>query len=149
MMADLKVRTGRDDEIAIIADLFSRSFRTLGFLPELHTVEEDFTFWRDVVMVEQRVLVAEKTRQVIGVMAMSEGWINQLYVDPEHLGEGAGSALVRQAQREMDAIRLWCFQENHQARRFYEAHGFEIEEMTDGSGNEAKCPDIRYLWLRG
>lgn len=148
-MAGLKVRAGRDDEIGVIADLFSRSFRTLSFLPDLHSVEEDFAFWRDVVMVEQQVRVVEKAGQVIGVMAMTEGWINQLYVDPEHLGEGAGSALVQAAQREMDAIRLWCFQQNNKACRFYEAHGFEIEAKTDGSGNEAKCPDIRYLWQRG
>lgn len=149
MEAALAVRAARADEIGVIADLFSRSLRTLSFLPELHTVEEDFAFWRDVVMIEQRVLVAEKVGQVIGVMATSDGWINQLYVDPEHLGGGAGKALVQAARSEMAEIRLWCFQENRNARRFYEALGFEIEDMTDGSGNEAKCPDILYSWRRG
>ncbi len=46
-------------------------------------------------------------------------------------------------------MQLWTFQRNARARRFYEARGFVPVEATDGSRNEEKEPDVRYLWRRG
>jgi len=41
---------------------------------------------------------------------------------------------------------LWTFVSNVRAQRFYERHGFTVAERTDGSGNEEKAPDLRYVW---
>jgi hypothetical protein len=41
-------------------------------------------------------------------------------------------------------VRLWCFQANSGARRFYERHGFVAVEFTDGHDNEEGCPDVLY-----
>jgi hypothetical protein len=38
--------------------------------------------------------------------------------------------------------------ENLPARRFYEAHGFQIERQTDGAANDERQPDILYRWSR-
>jgi ribosomal protein S18 acetylase RimI-like enzyme len=43
-------------------------------------------------------------------------------------------------------IRLYTFQENDGARRFYERHGFRAIEFGDGSNNEENCPDVLYEW---
>ena len=32
------------------------------------------------------------------------------------------------------------------ARAFYEKQGFVAVEFTDGTGNEARRPDVRYRW---
>jgi hypothetical protein len=35
---------------------------------------------------------------------------------------------------------------NARGRAFYEHHGFTIDHMTDGAGNEEQEPDILYVW---
>jgi hypothetical protein len=41
-------------------------------------------------------------------------------------------------------LRLYTFQCNQGARRFYERHGFIAVAFGDGSSNEEGEPDIRY-----
>jgi ribosomal protein S18 acetylase RimI-like enzyme len=41
-------------------------------------------------------------------------------------------------------VRLYTFQENTGARRFYERHGFKAVKLTDGHDNEENCPDVLY-----
>ena len=83
-----------------------------------------------------------------GVVAFHDDWIEQLYVLPEMQGQGLGTALLDVAKHTSDRLQLWTFQRNTQARRFYEARGFALVEQTDGSSNEEKEPDARYLWTR-
>ena len=45
-------------------------------------------------------------------------------------------------------LRLWVFQENVGARRFYERRGFRLVRETDGAGNEEKEPDALLEWRR-
>jgi GNAT superfamily N-acetyltransferase len=49
---------------------------------------------------------------------------------------------------DMSSMLVWVLENNHHARRFYEARGFVVVEQTDGTGNEEKEPDARYLWTR-
>ncbi len=73
--------------------------------------------------------------------------IDQLYVAPDRLGEGIGRRLLDLAKRgAAGRLELWTFQENEQARRFYERNGFVPTEAPDGSGNEEGEPDVRYTW---
>ena len=43
-------------------------------------------------------------------------------------------------------LHLYTFQRNVRARAFYEKHGFTVFDMNDGSRNEEKEPDVRYVW---
>jgi ribosomal protein S18 acetylase RimI-like enzyme len=45
-----------------------------------------------------------------------------------------------------DGFGLWVFESNLPAQAFYRAHGFEVTERTDGSGNEERAPDLRMDW---
>ncbi|RQP21430.1 N-acetyltransferase [Albitalea terrae] len=66
-------------------------------------------------------------------------------VDPRSVNRGIGSLLLAHALRTLaPPIRLYTFQANAGARRFYERHGFEPIEFTDGQGNEERCPDVLY-----
>jgi GNAT superfamily N-acetyltransferase len=85
---------------------------------------------------------------MVGLIAFREGWIDQLYVLPEHQGRGTGNALLQVAQRDFNSLQLWTFQRNAPARRFYEARGFVLVQETDGAGNEEKEPDALYRWTR-
>jgi len=46
-------------------------------------------------------------------------------------------------------IRLYAFQQNAGARRFYERFGFLPIEWSDGSRNEEGCPDVLYELAEG
>ena len=132
-----------------IAALFRRSRAVLSFLPELHTVGEDLWFVTNVLIGEQQVTLAERDGQLLGFMAEHEGWITQLYLDPEVRRSGVGSALIADAKARNPELTLWCFAQNAAARAFYEARGFTVVEETNGAGNEARLPDVRYWWRAG
>lgn len=129
-----------------VAALFRRSRAVLTFLPELHTADEDLWFVREVLIGAQLVTLAERDGQLLGFMAEHDGWINQLYLDPDVRRSGVGSALLGSAKARNAKLTLWCFAQNLAARAFYEAQGFVVVETTDGTGNEARLPDVRYWW---
>jgi GNAT superfamily N-acetyltransferase len=117
------------------------------YLPDLHTPEQDLAFFRNEVFPASEIWLAESGNELVGFAAVSEGWLDHLYVDPAWHGRGVGSALLRMAKEGNVRLDLWTFQRNAQARRFYEHRGFRLVEMTDGSDNEEQTPDVHYRWL--
>jgi GNAT superfamily N-acetyltransferase len=143
----LRIRTAAAEDADAIARLFLASKATLTFLPIVHTDEETFWFIANVVLRDQDVLVAEANGEIGGFIAMHADVVEHLYVRPDLLRRGIGSALLEQAkQRLPSGFRLWVFQENVPARRFYEGHGLRVIEETDGSRNEERTPDSLYEW---
>jgi GNAT superfamily N-acetyltransferase len=119
----------------------------LAFLPTLHTPEEDRGFFGRAV-VEQEVWVWDEDGRVVGFAAVADGMVNHLYVEPGDQRRGIGAALLEHAKwRLPQGVRLWTFQRNENARRFYERRGFRCVELTDGSGNEEREPDVLYEWV--
>lgn len=145
---NIVLRQAWPEDVAHIAALFSRSRATLTFLPRLYSAKDDLAFWRDHVMPQLRVTVAENGSELVGVMAEGDGFLHHLYVEPSEMGRGVGTMLLRDAQARLEEIQLWCFADNSAARRFYERHGFVAVEATTGADNEEKCPDVRYHWHR-
>ena len=85
------------------------------------------------------------------MMAVSQqdgvGWIDQLYLHPSVVGRGIGSRFIELGRESLGSpIRLYTFQENAGARRFYERHGFHAIAFSDGANNEERCPDVLYEW---
>lgn len=143
----MSLRRAVIDDAPAIAKLLRTTFRvSLPFLPELHTPDEDLVFIRDRVLPGAVVWVAEAGGDVAGFVAYRAGWIDHLYVHPDHQGRGVGARLLAEALKDNAPKQLWTFQQNARARAFYEARGFFAVEFTDGSGNEEKTPDVRYLW---
>ena len=120
----------------------------LPWLAGLHTPEEDRWFYRERVFTGCQVHGAFEAGALTGIIAFRNGWVDQLYVLPEVQGRGVGNELLQVAMRAFDRLQLWTFQRNLRARRFYEARGFAFVEETDGTRNEEKEPDARYLWTR-
>ena len=93
------------------------------------------------------VWVLEEDGLLLGFAGLSTGWLDHLYMDPGVQGRGYGSMLLQHAKLlQPQGIRLWVFQKNAGARRFYERHDFRLEQMTDGSGNMEREPDALYSW---
>ena len=93
------------------------------------------------------IFVDEDDGRVLGFSGVKDGELTHLYVDPAAQNRGVGSRLMEHAKAESpDGLYLWVFQKNEGARRFYERHGFQLVELTDGSGNMEREPDARYEW---
>lgn len=133
-----------------IADLYLESRKTfLPFAPLRHTDEEVRRWMADSLIPAGGVMVATTAAGLAGMIAISRdaeyGWIQQLYVRPSWVGRGIGTQLLEWALHEINApVRLYTFQANTAARRFYERHGFIPIAYGDGSSNEEKCPDVLY-----
>ena len=95
----------------------------LPWLAGLHTPEGDRAYFREHVFEECEVWGAADG-ETIGIIAFREGWIDQLYVLPQHQGRGAGDVLLRVAKAASSSLQLWTFQKNILARRFYQKRGF-------------------------
>jgi GNAT superfamily N-acetyltransferase len=120
----------------------------LPWLAVLRTPKEDQWFFRERVFATCEVWGAFDRDAMNGMIAFRRDWIDQLYVLPAAHRRGIGTELLQVAQQAFDRLQLWTFQRNAQARGFYQARGFILAEQTDGSGNEEKEPDARYLWSR-
>lgn len=148
MNATLRAATSSDAEC--IAEVLLASRAT--FLPYArlaHTDGEVRTWVRAVLLSSESVTVAVVKSQVIGVLALAQhdgiSWLTQLYLHPAHVAQGIGSKLLAYAiATALPPIRLYTFQQNVGARRFYERNGFVPTEFTNGSANEEQCPDVLY-----
>ena len=66
-------------------------------------------------------------------------------VHPARWRRGVGSTLLHLAlSRARGPVRLYTFEPNRVARRFFERHGFTAIGFGDGSTNESRCPDVLY-----
>ena len=142
------LRPAGPSDAAAVAEVWLRSFDTaLPTVRRAHS-DEDVRDWvRDVLVPRYDTWVAEADGVVVGVLALADGWIEQLYLDPAWRGQGIGDRFVALARsRQHSGLQLWTFQVNEPAQRFYERHGFVAVERTDGSGNEEREPDVRYVW---
>jgi GNAT superfamily N-acetyltransferase len=148
-MMTIRIRDAILADLPVVAALFSASRRLLTFLPGLHSVEEDYGFVAGLLSRATIRVAVGPDDQPVAMLVEDGDWIDHLYVAPAAVGNGAGSALLADAQSRHDRLELWCFAENARARKFYEDRGFVAVESTDGSGNEAGRPDIRYVWTRG
>jgi GNAT superfamily N-acetyltransferase len=121
------------------------------YAPLAHTDEQIRTWVCETLIPSGGVTVAVVDGAVAGFIATSCAetctWIDQLYVDHSLIGSGLGSALLQFAKATLASpIRLYTFQQNERARRFYLRHGFREIEFSDGSANEEKTPDILMEW---
>jgi GNAT superfamily N-acetyltransferase len=133
-------RAGEEDVEAIVA-IFEPSFATLDFLPALHTHEENLAFFRRCVAEGEAYLLGN------GFSILSGDMLTHLYVHPDSIGTGVGHSLFEHAKTQRPGgFELWVFQANRRARAFYEAHDARAVELTDGSRNEERTPDVRYEW---
>jgi GNAT superfamily N-acetyltransferase len=90
---------------------------------------------------------AFSAEDLLGYARFDDVWLDDLYVAPAAQGTGIGSALLDLVKAQRPAgFRLWVFESNQPARRFYRAHGLVELEHTDGSGNEEKAPDLVMAW---
>jgi ribosomal protein S18 acetylase RimI-like enzyme len=142
-------RRATTDDIRAIATIHRLAFfNAMPHMPVLHTPEEDLAFFSTAVLPNAEIWLTEDSGNMTGFIAFRAGWVDHLYIHPDHQSRGLGSALLALAQASADSLRLWTFQCNPGACRFYERRQFRIERETDGANNEERQPDILYVWTR-
>jgi GNAT superfamily N-acetyltransferase len=142
------VRRACAQEAIEVADVWlrSRAASVPEIPPPVHTDDEVRAWFQEVVLPEREVWVADDGEGIVAVLVLEDEWIDQLYVEPGHTGRGIGGQLMAIAKRRRPSdLRLWTFEANVSARRFYERHGFVATDSTAGD-NEEGAPDVRYEW---
>lgn len=147
-MTSVMLRRATAPDAAAAADVWLRSFAAaLPTVVRAHSDDEVWAYFREVVVPRQEAWVAEAAERIVGLLVLDDDQLSQLYLDPDWRGRGIGDRCVHLAKRRRpDGLSLWTFQVNKPAHRFYERHGFVAVEYTDGSGNEEREPDVRYVW---
>ncbi|KAM3098847.1 GNAT family N-acetyltransferase [Phormidesmis sp. 146-12] len=151
-MNSFNFRSATPSDADAVAQVYLSSRKAfVPFAPIAHSEAAVYEWIRDILIPGSQVTVVERDNKIIGMMALSTtegtGWIDQLYLHPDVVGQKIGTKLIERAKAELGSpIRLYTFQENQGAIRFYERHGFKAVQYRDGSENEENCPDILYEW---
>ncbi|MFF7131616.1 GNAT superfamily N-acetyltransferase [Streptomyces sp. SAI-126] len=147
-MSGVVIRRATAADASAAAEVYLRSFTAaLPTVTRPRSDDEVRAYIRDVVVPLRETWVAVAEEQVVGLMVLADDLVSQLYLDPDWRGRGIGDRFVALAkERSPQGLSLWTFQVNKPAHRFYERHGFVEAERTDGSGNEEREPDVRYVW---
>jgi GNAT superfamily N-acetyltransferase len=142
------IRRATAADASAAAAVYLRSFTAaLPTVTRPRSDDEVRAYIRDVVVPLRETWVAVAEEQVVGLMVLADDLLSQLYLDPDWRGRGIGDRFVALAkERSPQGLSLWTFQVNKPAHRFYERHGFVEAERTDGSDNEEREPDVRYVW---
>ena len=141
-------RLGRE-EMAATSQLYRKIFdATFPWLVGLHTPEADRRYFEGEVYDNSNLYGVHENHNLVGFVGLKPGWVEKLYILPEYQGRGFGRSLLDVAKTQDTELRLWTFERNHLARRFYEANGFVELDRTDGRDNEEREPDVLYKWQR-
>jgi GNAT superfamily N-acetyltransferase len=146
---ELEIRPMRADELREVVALWTRSKRrALSWLAVemAHTPEDDFAYFAGPIRARCAVWVAARGDVPVALMALEGDHVDQLFVDPEQQGRGAGSALLDHAKRlHPGGLSLFTHVRNERARAFYEARGFRAVQFGVSPPPESE-PDVRYAW---
>jgi len=119
------------------------------FIPEIIlqnlSIKERTQQWYDLIKQGGNVLVIEVDNQLVGFASIccfrdfsadnTMGEISAIYLHPDYWRVGLGTKLCKAAISELanqgyKKILLWVFEDNIQARKFYDAIGFEATDST-------------------
>lgn len=145
------IRRGGAHDARAAADLYLRAREAAlraGSIPAgVHDDDDVRGYFASRIVEDCELWVAEQDGALAGILVLDGDFVDQLYVEPGLTGRGIGSALLAVAKRERpQGLRLWAFQTNTGARRFYERHGFVEVRRTDGRDNEERAPDVLYAY---
>ncbi len=151
MTENFLIRPYRDADFDAITILWRVSREKS--LPEFqrekgHFFYEDQDYFRDHVLTTNHVWVVEMEGHPVGLMAMEDDFIDQLYIHPDYQRRGIGEAFLNFArQRSPEHVWLYTLQVNVNARAFYEKNGFIAEKFGVSPPPESE-PDVEYHWRK-
>jgi GNAT superfamily N-acetyltransferase len=144
-------RRGIDSDAETTAELYLRARKAARpAIPAMVHTDEETRRWiaRRVVPQTEPWIAAIHDGAVVGMLVLDDDWVDQLYVEPGLTGQGIGGELIALAKRERpNGLRLWTFESNLAAQRFYERHGFDARDRTADDNEEGRARDpLRLGW---
>ena len=148
MSGAVTIRRAEQRDAPAVAEVYIASRRGAAlYIPTVHIDDETRRWIADHLLTKSEVWVAELNGNIVAMMALEHDYLDQLYVAPANQRHGVGDVLLAKAkERSPLRLRLHTFQRNTPARRFYEQRGFVSIELSDGSRNEEREPDVLYEW---
>ncbi|MFR9794413.1 N-acetyltransferase family protein [Streptomyces sp. MS06] len=144
-----RIRFAAEADAGVIARIHmtSRS-ATMPYLPVQKRSHEQVTRWvRDVLLKQCRTWVAVRDAEIAGYAALDGDMLEHLYLRPDARRQGIGTLLLDEVRRHSpDRVSLQVFQQNTDARAFYERHGFTVLDTSDGDRNMENLPDMTLRW---
>jgi len=135
--------------MARVAEVHRSAFDDrLPWLAGQHTPDEDRAYFSEVVFADATAWGALVDGEIVGFIALRDGWIDHLYVLPGSQRQGLGTELLALAKEKFGELELWTYQRNADARAFYTSQGFEIVRETDGRETGSNEPDVLLRWRR-
>ncbi|WP_371786454.1 GNAT family N-acetyltransferase [Streptosporangium subroseum] len=121
---------------------------TMPYLPPQKRDHDQVTRWAaDVLLTTCRVWVAVRGAEILGYAALEGDMLEHLYLRPDVRRQGLGTRLLDEVRRHSpDGVSLHVFQQNTDARAFYERHGFTVLDTSDGRRNMENLPDMTLRW---
>jgi GNAT superfamily N-acetyltransferase len=142
------IRPLQDHDIPHVVSLWYRTWHAT--FPALHHPDPMSTWeqrLRDDLARRGTIWVAEVAGHIVGflVVIVPDNSLDQLFVDPTSHGQGIGTVLLHKAKELCpQGLSLHTLQQNVQARRFYERHGFVAGHSGVNSINGR--PNVEYRW---
>ncbi len=103
--------------------------------------EEDIRFYHQRLRTEYMPYVEihalkNSTGDWIAFIGLSADNIEMLFVHPDEMGKGYGTSLLEFAIKEKGILKVDVNEQNRNALKFYQKHGFSIvgRDATDGEG---------------
>ena len=143
--AGIRLRSARPDDAPAFAAILNHWIDTTPWMRRAVPAEALLQRYREVVIPQRHILVAETGGEVAGLLAIDEASAEITSFYARRPGRGIGTALMAAAQKDRARLWLWTFQANDGARRFYLRTGFREVARTAGE-NEEGLPDVQYLW---
>ncbi|OIJ98396.1 GNAT family N-acetyltransferase [Streptomyces colonosanans] len=146
-----KIRLAAAADATVIAHIHMTSrAAAMPYLPPQRRDHEQVTRWvEDVLLTTCRVWVAEREGEILGYAALEGDMLEHLYLRPDVRRQGIGTLLLDAIrQHSPDGLSLHVFQQNTDARAFYEHHGFHVLDTSDGRTNMENLPDMTLRWIR-
>lgn len=146
-MNAVSIRLARALDAGKLADILGAANAQLEWLPRLYSSAEEIMLIGEMIDAGW-VRSAYLGDMLAGFIARKGTEIHALALRPDLQGRGVARTLMRDAQSNANKLGLWSYQANDRASQFYERAGFTEILRTDGAGNDAYLPDIRYEWQR-
>lgn len=146
----IKIDRANPEETLEVLDLFIKARGEMKYLPKIHTYDETKKFIEDLVK-SGNTFVIKKENKIVGFIEIENEWLHHLYISPIFQNKGYGKMLLDKAKElSPKELRLWVFEDNKNAIKFYQREGFKLEKKRNQkeTTNEENLPDRLYSWER-
>ena len=144
-----EIRLADAADAPVIARIHMASrMAAMPYLPPQKRSHDQVTLWvADVLFKTCRTWVAVRDTEILGYAALEGDVLEHLYLSPDVRRQGIGTLLLDEVRRHSpDGVSLHVFEQNTDARAFYERHGFTVLDTDDGRRNMENLPDLTLRW---